>query len=165
MHANGWKNMLWDHWCGMVTNRRVGKNQYTPQVLGPEYEPLTWTQINVTQCGGETETSRSLAGCTLLLNDAALLIPPGAKRLWAETYQACPRQKHRALQCRVAAEGNKELNSVFLLGLCKGEQVLPNHLCRCSCTGPISKGSVVFGSCFLGLLLHCRKMENGWNRM
>lgn len=39
----------------MVTNRRVRKNQYTPQVLGPEYKALTWTQINVTQGGGEIE--------------------------------------------------------------------------------------------------------------
>jgi len=36
MHANGWKNALWDHWCGALANRRVGQNQYTLQVLGPE---------------------------------------------------------------------------------------------------------------------------------
>lgn len=55
MYANGWKNMLWGHWCGMITNRRDGKNQYAPQVLRPEYKSLTWNQINVTQCVGETE--------------------------------------------------------------------------------------------------------------
>lgn len=107
MHANGWKNTLWDHWCGMVTNRRVGKNQYTPQVLVPEYVSLTWTQINVTLCGGEMEMLRSLAGCMLLLNDAALLIPAGAKRLsglllpeaQGPATQNCCRRKQRTKRC------------------------------------------------------------------
>lgn len=63
----------------MVTNRRVGKNWYTPQVLGPEYASLTRTQINVTQCGGETEMSRSLSGCMLLSNDLLCSFQLGLK--------------------------------------------------------------------------------------
>lgn len=55
MYASGWESTLLDHKFGMVTNRSIGENQCTPQVLGPEYESLSWTQINVTQCSGEME--------------------------------------------------------------------------------------------------------------
>lgn len=106
----------------------------------------------------------SLAGCTLLLSYATLLIPAGAKRLWAATYQACSCQRHQGLQCRSDTEGNQELNDVFPLDFHKGERVLPNHLCSCGCSGPLSKDNI-FGYCFFSLLLHCRKMENGWNRI